>query len=77
MVLDCVATGVPRPTFEWLKPDGQKIRNKQNSIIITNGSRLTVRTTFSSGDYGQYKCRATNVLGNTEHTISVTQLSEY
>ena len=74
LTLQCVARGVPTASFRWFKPVGGEITTNVNPFM--DGSRVTV-TTSSQGDYGQYKCRANNSLGLTDHIITVTQWCEY
>ena len=74
LILPCVAFGEPAATFQWYAPNNEQITT--NIVSIPNGSRVTV-TTSASGDYGVYKCRATNVVGSTDHSILVNELSEY
>jgi hypothetical protein len=73
--LKCIATGLPTPRISWYKPTNQQITSGIN--ILSGGSELTVDTTLDQGDYGQYKCRATNIVGSGEHIINVTQLCKY
>ncbi|XP_031569752.1 neural cell adhesion molecule 1-like, partial [Actinia tenebrosa] len=70
--LRCFATGLPAPRISWYKPTKQQITTGVN--IVPGGSEVTVMTTADQGDYGQYKCRATNILGSDEHVINITQL---
>ncbi|XP_048588690.1 hemicentin-1 isoform X4 [Nematostella vectensis] len=70
--LQCKARGVPLPQITWYKPGGQPITAEVSPI--SEGSQLQVTTTHDAGDYGQYKCRASNLLGSVERLIYVTQL---
>ncbi|XP_031569708.1 hemicentin-1-like isoform X2 [Actinia tenebrosa] len=70
--LRCLATGLPAPWISWYKPTNQQITTGVN--IVPGGSEVTVLTTADQGDYGQYKCRATNILGSDEQFINVIQL---
>ena len=74
LTLQCVARGVPTTSFRWFKPGGGEIFANVNPF--KGGSRMTV-TTRDPGDYGQYKCRANNSLGLTDHIITVNQWREY
>ncbi|EDO30451.1 predicted protein, partial [Nematostella vectensis] len=69
--LQCKARGVPSPHITWYKPGGQPITAGVSPI--SGGSQLQVTTTQEAGDYGQYKCRASNLLGSVERLIYVTQ----
>ncbi|XP_031549917.1 Down syndrome cell adhesion molecule homolog isoform X2 [Actinia tenebrosa] len=71
--LRCFATGLPSPRISWYKPTNQQITT--GVIIVPGGSEVTVLTATDQADYGQYKCRATNILGSDEHVINVTKLS--
>ena len=74
LTLQCVARGVPTASFRWFKPGGEEITTNVNPF--EGSSRVTV-TTNAPGDYGQYKCRANNSLGFTDHIITVNQWREY
>ena len=67
-----VASGFPSPDFTWYKPNGDVIPCNQCSR--TASSQVTVQTGQGSGDYGLYKCIATNVDGTDQHDINSTQL---
>ncbi|EDO32151.1 predicted protein [Nematostella vectensis] len=69
--LQCKARGVPSAHITWYKPGGQPITAEVK--LISGGSQLQVTTTQDAGDYGQYKCRASNLLGSVERLIYVTQ----
>ncbi|EDO33496.1 predicted protein [Nematostella vectensis] len=69
--LQCKARGVPLPQITWYNPGGQPITAGVSPI--SGGSQLQVTTTQDAGDYGQYKCRASNLLGSVERLIYVTQ----
>lgn len=74
VTLQCVAIGVSAPTFQWYDPDNTEITT--NIVSLPDGSRVRVTTT-DAGDYGQYNCRATNVVGITDHSILVKEWSKY
>ena len=74
MTLQCVARGEPTASFRWFKPGGGEITTNVNHFI---GSSSVTVTTKARGDYGQYKCRANNSLGLTDHLITVNQWCEY
>ncbi|EDO29640.1 predicted protein [Nematostella vectensis] len=69
--LQCKARGVPLPQITWYNPGGQPITAGVSPI--SGGSQLQVTTTQDAGDYGPYKCRASNLLGSVERLIYVTQ----
>lgn len=67
------SSSLPAPKWSWYKPDGTDITSSaQNTNQVSK-----IKVTTSSGDYGLYKCQATNVAGFDEHKINVTQLCKY
>ncbi|KAG8008088.1 Opioid-binding protein/cell adhesion molecule-like protein, partial [Nibea albiflora] len=69
--LECEADAVPEADFEWFKDDTRmflslslRIFNGFNMEIVSTGS-LSKLTFFnvSDGDYGNYTCVASNILG--------------
>ncbi|KAK3733410.1 hypothetical protein QZH41_012178, partial [Actinostola sp. cb2023] len=66
------SSALPNPDFTWHKPNGDRITSNVRSI--TSGSEVMVVTGQDSGDYGLYRCIATNVVGSDQHDITVTQL---
>ncbi|GAA6100350.1 limbic system-associated membrane protein isoform X1 [Tachysurus ichikawai] len=62
-VLQCDATAVPKPEFEWYKDD-KRLSNMQGINIHIIGSRTElVVANVTDDDYGNYTCVATNRLG--------------
>ncbi|KAK3751110.1 hypothetical protein QZH41_016237, partial [Actinostola sp. cb2023] len=66
------SSALPNANFTWSKPNGDRITSNVHSI--TSGSEVMVETGQDSGDYGLYRCIATNVVGSDQHNITVTQL---
>ncbi len=64
MTLSCNATGNPEPTISWTR-NGSPINTIDNSRISFSAfkKRLTIRN-MSRTDSGEYRCVATNSLGN-------------
>uniref|UniRef100_A0A3Q0QZY7 Info leucine-rich repeat, immunoglobulin-like and transmembrane domains 3a n=1 Tax=Amphilophus citrinellus TaxID=61819 RepID=A0A3Q0QZY7_AMPCI len=58
VLLRCDATGLPTPTLYWAKSDGSPVNN-------------TVQES-PGDDAGKYSCKAKNVAGSAEATISLT-----
>ncbi|KAK3089698.1 hypothetical protein FSP39_005700 [Pinctada imbricata] len=60
----------PPPTFRWEK-DGVEIKKSKRIKIKSNkrGSRLTIRKALKT-DGGEYRCIATNVVGESESVAS-------
>ncbi|KAG9348156.1 hypothetical protein JZ751_001891 [Albula glossodonta] len=76
--LNCLTWGDPKPSIDWILPDGSKVRAPYNSedrrIVITSTGRLTLRAADTS-DSGLYRCIATNYLDADVLTFRVTVLS--
>uniref|UniRef100_A0A8C9TK23 Immunoglobulin superfamily member 10 n=1 Tax=Scleropages formosus TaxID=113540 RepID=A0A8C9TK23_SCLFO len=75
--LKCQVYGHPKPSVEWILPDGSKVRapysNDDGRIVITDSGGLTVRAADTS-DTGLYHCIATNYLDADVLTFRVTVL---
>ena len=75
--LDCIATGAPPPSYQWLK-DNIPL-SEPFEINPTNG---TLRISIAADVHnGQYRCRATNqigtrVIGRDETSTTVTVISK-
>jgi len=63
------ATGVPRPSVEWLK-NGEVIKEDERYQVTTHVDGIVDSTfsikNFSAKDAGTITCRASNVAGSTE-----------
>lgn len=76
--LNCDTYGHPKPSIEWILPDGSKVRAPYSSedrrIVIADNGKLTLRASDSS-DTGVYRCIATNYLDADVLPFRVTVLS--
>lgn len=76
--LNCETYGDPKPSIEWIVPDGIKVRAPYSSedqrIVILDNGKLTLRSADSS-DAGIYHCIATNYLDADVLSFRVTVLS--
>ncbi|XP_076837393.1 immunoglobulin superfamily member 10 [Brachyhypopomus gauderio] len=76
--LSCQTYGDPKPSTEWILPDGSKVRAPYNSedrrIVIADNGKLILRSADSS-DTGVYHCIATNYLDADVLSFRVTVLS--
>ncbi|KAL4648475.1 limbic system-associated membrane protein isoform X3 [Arapaima gigas] len=62
-VLQCDASAVPKPEFEWYR-DEKRLTNSQGISIQIFGTRtLLLVSNVTEDDYGNYTCVATNRLG--------------
>ncbi|XP_067306039.1 immunoglobulin superfamily member 10 [Pseudorasbora parva] len=75
--LNCQTFGDPKPTVEWILPDGSKLNAPYNSedkrIVITSEGRLTLKSVEIS-DTGVYHCVTTNYLDADVLAFRVTVL---
>ncbi|XP_078010442.1 neuronal cell adhesion molecule isoform X9 [Phascolarctos cinereus] len=67
--LECIAEGLPTPSINWTKVDGELPVNR---TFYKNFKKTLNIIHVSEADSGKYKCTARNSLGFVEHTISVT-----
>ncbi|XP_056655512.1 neuronal cell adhesion molecule isoform X7 [Monodelphis domestica] len=67
--LECIAEGLPTPSINWTKEDGELPINR---TFYKNFKKTLNIIHVSEADSGKYKCTARNSLGFVEHTISVT-----
>lgn len=76
--LNCETYGDPKPSIEWILPDGIKVRAPYSSedrrIVILDNGKLMLRAADSS-DSGIYHCIATNYLDADVLSFRVTVLS--
>ncbi|KAI3351474.1 hypothetical protein L3Q82_020323 [Scortum barcoo] len=73
VLLRCDATGFPTPTLSWVKSDGSPINNTVQESP-GEGIRWSIMSLHGIlyKDAGNYSCKAKNVAGNAEATISVS-----
>ena len=62
MTLSCNATGNPEPTMSWIKDGFPTNRNSRNSFSAD--SRKFTITNVNRTDSGEYRCVASNGVGN-------------
>ncbi|XP_059913150.1 opioid-binding protein/cell adhesion molecule isoform X1 [Gadus macrocephalus] len=69
-ILQCEASAVPRPDFEWYKED-RRLFNGLNGVKIENQGKISMLVFFnvSEEDYGNYTCVAMNKMGITNASI--------
>ncbi|XP_072557451.1 limbic system-associated membrane protein isoform X1 [Paramormyrops kingsleyae] len=63
-VLQCDASAVPKPEFDWYRDDKRLINTHGINIQIFGSRTLLVVSNVTEDDYGNYTCVATNKLGN-------------
>ncbi|CAL1546787.1 unnamed protein product [Lymnaea stagnalis] len=73
VVLECVASGNPRPTYKWVRPSTNRQQDEDvNSDLdprydVTNG-RLTIHNPDPAKDVSSYTCVVSNALGTVMST---------
>ncbi|XP_072525259.1 immunoglobulin superfamily member 10 [Salminus brasiliensis] len=76
--LNCQTHGHPKPSVEWILPDGSKVRapytSEDRRIVISDNGKLTLRAADMS-DAGVYRCISTNYLDADVLSFRVTVLS--
>ncbi|XP_070819546.1 leucine-rich repeat, immunoglobulin-like domain and transmembrane domain-containing protein 3a [Chaetodon trifascialis] len=73
VLLRCDATGFPTPTLYWSKSDGSLVNNTVQESP-GDGIRWSIMSLHGIlyKDAGNYSCKAKNVAGNAEATISLS-----
>ena len=69
LVLECYASGAPRPFITWLK-DSTRIRSDRHVVLAESGQLLVIAQ-VEEEDGGSYSCQATNSQGNVKQTATV------
>lgn len=71
MVLSCDADGKPNPTLSWTR-NGSPLGTSDNSnISISEDSKQLTITNVSRTDCGEYRCVASNSLGNASSNAAL------
>ena len=68
-----VAKGDTPMTIEWTF-EGRSVTPDMGVLVVRAGSRISVLTIESVGAHhsGEYRCTASNAVGNSSHTATVT-----
>ncbi|XP_068173717.1 limbic system-associated membrane protein isoform X2 [Antennarius striatus] len=61
--LQCDATAVPTPEFEWYRDDKRLSNNQNQNIQILGTTTVLMIANVTEEDYGNYTCVASNRLG--------------
>ncbi|XP_050456119.1 hemicentin-1-like isoform X2 [Cataglyphis hispanica] len=76
--MTCIVSAHPEAVIKWFKDD-KEISYKKGSIVIHHGVMKNNKTKHvlkiihtSTQDFGEYKCRAQNVIGQTTKSIILT-----
>ena len=71
--LACAVEGVPAPAIYWSRPG-------QTHVETINRTHLTAKLVIiprGSGDFGEYTCRAVNILGEQIRSTHLKELSKF
>ncbi|XP_054161051.1 leucine-rich repeats and immunoglobulin-like domains protein 3 [Oppia nitens] len=66
-VIECMASGSPKPVLQWTKDGGAIIATERHFFTADNQLLIIVKTQES--DEGEYSCEMSNILGSTKETI--------
>nr|XP_036676267.1 basement membrane-specific heparan sulfate proteoglycan core protein isoform X28 [Drosophila suzukii] len=66
--LYCAVDGIPEPTVEWVRADGQPLSPRHK----IEGPGYVVIDDIQIADSGAYECRASNVAGQETSTATIT-----
>ncbi|KAL1020923.1 hypothetical protein UPYG_G00006440 [Umbra pygmaea] len=67
--LECIVQGLPTPTIQWVRKDGQLSESRTTKEL---SDRLLRFTNISESDAGEYQCTADNTQGKAIHTYTVS-----
>ena len=72
--LTCLANSIPNASVTWLRPNGDIIMNDRHYQVFKYPGRadLQVRS-IDQIVYGNYKCRATNEIGESEVHVTLSE----
>ena len=72
LTLSCNATGNPVPTISWTK-DGSPVNQSGRISFSADEKQLTI-TNVNRTDSGEYRCMASNSLGNDTSSASTVDI---
>uniref|UniRef100_A0A674DAW3 L1 cell adhesion molecule, paralog a n=1 Tax=Salmo trutta TaxID=8032 RepID=A0A674DAW3_SALTR len=67
--LECIVQGLPTPTVQWMRKDGQLSESRTFRDL---SDRLLRFSNISESDGGEYQCSANNSQGTVTHTYTVS-----
>ena len=67
MTLDCIVGGIPKPSVQWHRLDGDLPIDR---ATIHHGGSLTF-TRIEMSDAGRYMCSASNEYGSVSHEFDI------
>ena len=72
--LECMAYGIPQPTYTWLRGDNRELEIKASTdYVLTNGKLTFLNVSSESAYSGNYQCRAENEFGSVlSNVVTIT-----
>ncbi|CDQ66017.1 unnamed protein product [Oncorhynchus mykiss] len=67
--LECIVQGLPTPTVQWVRRDGQL---SESRTLRDLSDRLLRFSNISESDGGEYQCSANNSQGTVTHIYTVS-----
>uniref|UniRef100_A0A4W5JJJ4 L1 cell adhesion molecule, paralog a n=1 Tax=Hucho hucho TaxID=62062 RepID=A0A4W5JJJ4_9TELE len=67
--LECIVQGLPTPTVQWVRKDGQLSESRTSRHL---SDRLLRISNISDSDGGEYQCSVNNSQGKVTHTYTVS-----
>ena len=68
-VLECYASGAPKPVISWFKDDTKLQRS--SDVVYAESGQLLVIPQVKDEDSGSYACEATNSQGTVSHRVEL------
>ena len=72
VLLECPASGIPKPTIQWLK-NGDPLESNEITVIMSDGRQLEIDSAQVS-DTARYTCIATNEAGELRRNFDLEVL---
>ena len=72
MLLECPASGVPKPTIKWLK-NGDLMNSNDLMSLLSDGRQVEIKRAQVS-DTARYTCIATNEAGELQRNFDLEVL---
>lgn len=73
VVLECIASGIPKPSFKWYKDDRELSLNTR--VLTHLNGQLLVIVKAELDDEGTYMCEVSNSLGTARQSAELTVLT--
>ena len=71
MTFECAATGDPAPSVQWILPAKRPSRSSPQLVEVAPGRVNLVIEQVTFEDQGDYKCVASNIVGEVHENVSL------